>query len=322
MALLLALPAVASKSQLATLIVIGIHAVTALGLTLLMGYGGQISLAQGAFYGIGAYTSGVLSVKFGLSPWMGLLAGVLLAATIAYVVGVPTLKLKEQYLALATAGIGIIIQILFKELNGLTGGPSGLVGIPYLALGPFEFKGEVRFFYLTVVVAALAFIGARSLVDSRIGRALRAVHGSEVAAEAMGVDTVALKHQIFVLSAVYASVAGSLYAHYVNYISPDLFTYGESIHFAMMVVIGGVASVWGALLGSAVMLLLTDALRKVLPLIIPGAGGDVEMAFFGLLLVVLMIYMPEGLAPGLVKLARSGFGRRKGVAGHGAAPGQ
>lgn len=310
----LVLPLTGNKHLLGLAIVIGLHGIVALGLSLLMGYGGQISLAQAAFYGIGAYTSGILSARFGISPWLGILAGMVLAGLVAWVVGIPTLRLKEQYLALATAGIGIIFFILFTELSTLTGGPSGLSGIPYLGFGrAFLFKTDQRFYYLVLAVAALAFAAARAIVHSRVGRALRAIHGSEVAAEAMGVDTAALKRQIFILSAVYASVAGSLYAHYVTFISPVLFSFHEGIHFAMMTVIGGVTSIWGSLLGAAVMTLLTDVLRSVVPTLIPGAGGEVETVFFGLLLIVLMIYMPRGMLAGPGRLWQ-GVSRR-GAAG-------
>lgn len=312
--LLLTLPMWASRHLLGMAILIGIYTVVVVGLSLLMGYGGQISLAQAAFFGIGGYTSGILSTRFGWSPWLALVAGMILAAIVAYGVGIPTLRLREQYLALGTAGVGIVFWILFSEWTGLTGGPSGLAGIPYLSLGGYLLKNDTRFYYLVLAVAALVMWLAHNIVASRIGRGLRALHTSEVAAECMGVDTARLKLQIFVLSAVLASLAGSLYAHYVTFISPVLFSFSESIHFAMMAVVGGAASIWGAPLGAALMTMLTEAVRSALPVVFPQAGGEVEMVFFGLLLVMLMIYMPDGLALGIP-------GRLKGVIRRGAAHG-
>lgn len=303
------LPLLLSRHLLSMAILIGLYTIVTVGLNLLMGYGGQISLAQAAFYGIGAYSSGVLTVKYGLSPWVALAVGLLLAGLVAYVVGIPTLKLREQYLALATAGIGIVVYILFVEAPALTGGPSGLAGIPSLAIGSFTLGTDFRFYYVVLFFAAAAIFMAESIIGSRHGRALRAIHTSEVAAEAMGVDTASLKLSVFVLSALYASLAGSLYAHYVTFVSPALFSYAESIHFAMMAVIGGAASVWGGLFGAVFMTALTEVLRKVLPLVIPDAGGDVETLFFGVLLVVMMIFLPEGLLPGLARRLKGG-GRR------------
>ncbi len=311
--LLSALPLVLTKHLLSLAIMIGLYTIATVGLNLLMGYGGQISLAQAAFYGIGAYSSGILTVKYGLSPWLAILIGLVLAGLVAWVVGIPTLRLREQYLALATAGIGTVIYILFVEAVTLTGGPSGLPGIPKLSLFGFKLGSDFRFYYLVLFTATAAVLMARSIINSRHGRALRAIHTSEVAAESMGVDTAGLKVRIFVISALYASLAGSLYAHYVTFISPVPFSFGESIHFAMMAVIGGAASIWGGLFGAVFVTVLTELLREVLPLVIEGAGGDVETAFFGLLLVLVMIFLPDGLLPGLGRLLK------KGVASRGAA---
>jgi branched-chain amino acid transport system permease protein len=303
------LPLLLDKHGLSMAIMIGLYTIVTVGLNLLMGYGGQISLAQAAFFGIGAYSSGILTVKFHQSPWLALLVGLLLTAAVAYLVGIPTLRLREQYLALATAGIGIVIYILLVEASPFTGGPSGLPGIPELAIGGFAFKDDLRYYYLVLSVTALVIWMAQNVLNSRHGRALRALHTSEVAAAAMGVNTAGLKLQVFILSALYASLAGSLYAHYVTFIAPASFNYAESIHFATMAVIGGAASIWGGLFGAGFVVILTELLRKVLPLLIPGARGDVETVFFGLLLVLVLIFLPEGLLPGLIRLLKGGLRR-------------
>jgi branched-chain amino acid transport system permease protein len=303
------LPLVLGKHLLSMAILIGLYAIVTVGLNLLMGYGGQISLCQAAFFGIGAYTSGILTVRLGVSPWLAMVAGLLVAGLVAYLVGIPTLRLKEQYLALATAGIGTVIYILFVEGTKWTGGPSGLVGIPVLSIAGFRLGSDLRFYYVVLVFGAAAVLMARAILESRHGRALRAIHTSEIAAEAMGVDTAGLKLSIFVLSAVYASLAGSLYAHYVTFISPVPFSYSESIHFASMAVIGGASSIWGGLFGAAFVTVLTELLRMLLPSLIKGAGGDVEMLFFGVLVVAVMIFLPEGLLPGLGRLLKGAVNR-------------
>ncbi len=187
---------------------IGLHVMVVLGLNLLMGYAGQISLGHAAFYGLGAYTSGILTTTYQVSPLLALLAGLLVSGLVAYMVGIPALKLKGYYLAMATLGFGIIVVIILRELDWLTGGPSGLIGIPDFRLGPWTFASPGAKFILIWTLTGALLLLSLNIVDSRLGRALRAIHDSEIAALAMGVNAQRLKLVIFVISALYASLAG------------------------------------------------------------------------------------------------------------------
>lgn len=302
--LIFALPFIISNNYyLSVLVIIGIHTTVAVGLCLLMGYAGQISLGHAGFYGLGAYASGILTSTYNISPWVAILAGAIVTGIIAYVMGIPIFRLKEHYLALATLGLGLIIHVIFVEEVELTGGPSGLSkSIPPLSIGNLVINTDSTFYFLVWAVALLAIIIANNVVHSRIGRALRSIHGSEFAAQSLGVDTGKFKLQIFALSAVYASVAGSLYAHYITFISPSPFGLMTSIQFMVMAVVGGLASIWGPIFGVTAITLLTEGLKTYVPLIYPQAGGEYEIVVFGLLLVVIMIFLPEGLTSGLVNI--------------------
>lgn len=289
-----------STYLLSSLIFIGIYSIVTISLCLLMGYAGQISLGHAAFYGLGAYGSAVLTVSHGVNPWLAMLISALATGLLAWLIGIPTLKLKEHYLALATMGFGIIIYMVLLQESAITGGPSGLVGIPPISVGSFRFDQDFKFYYLVWAFVFCTIYICRNIVKSRIGLALRAIHGSETAAEAMGVDTASFKLQIFVISAVFASIAGSLYAHYVTMINPSPFGFKMSIEFVLMAVVGGIASIWGPLLGVAMVTFLTEFLRAFIPYVVPGASGEVEIIAFGLILAAIMIFMPEGLFRGLV----------------------
>lgn len=278
------------------LIIIALQSTAVTGLTLLMGYTGQISLAQAAFYGIGAYGSGLLQTKLGLPGWLSLPAAVLIACAIAVVVGLPTLRLKENFLALATLGFGVIAHLILNEWKELTGGPSGLLGIESIRIGGFAFDSELRVYYLAWGVALLALLLARNLVQSRVGRALRAVQGSEVAAEAMGVQTYRYKLQVFTMSAGLAALAGGLYGHYVTFVSPEAFFVNTSIIFVVMAVIGGLQQLWGAIIGTTLVVVLGEWLQQILPQVISGAKGEVQIVFFGLILVGVLALLPQGIA--------------------------
>jgi branched-chain amino acid transport system permease protein len=243
------------------LIFIGINTLLALGLNLLMGYAGQISLGHAAFYGLGAYTSGVLTAHWQVSPWLALPAALLLAAAVAWVVGLPTLRLSGYYLGMGTLGFGMIVFIVFREWASLTGGASGLVGIPPLTLGPLPLYEPQAYFFLVWSIVLAAMVLSRRLIDSRVGRALRAIHDSENAARAVGVNTHGYKLQVFVYSAVLAALAGFLYAHFICFISPGSFGFMVSVRLVTMVVIGGMASIWGAVFGAALLTLLPEWLH-------------------------------------------------------------
>jgi branched-chain amino acid transport system permease protein len=272
---------------------IGIHTLLVVGLNLLMGYAGQISLGHAAFFGLGAYTSGILTATYGVNPWLAMLAGLVVCGITAVLIGVPALKLRGYYLAMATLGFGIIVYIFFVQAQGLTGGPSGLVGIPDLSIFGVQLNTPKRMFLLIWPVVGGILALSANLVDSRTGRALRALHEGETAAQSLGVNTARLKLKIFVWSALYASLAGSLYAHTLNFIAPSSFGFMFSIKLVTMVVLGGMASIWGSLLGAAVLTVLPEILTMF---------HDYEVIIFGVILMVVMIFLPRGLVRGLLDL--------------------
>lgn len=275
------------------LVFIGINTILTLGLNLLMGYTGQISLGHAAFYGIGAYTSAILTVHFQFSPWMALVPSLGLAVLVALIVGIPTLKLSGYYLAMGTLGFGMIVFIVFRELDVWTGGSSGLAGVPFLKIGSVDLMSGRNFYYLVWGAVLGTLIVSRRLIESRVGRALRSIHGSEHAAMAIGVNTQAYKLQVFVFSAFLAALAGFLYAHFIGFISPGSFDFMASVRMVTMVVIGGMASIWGALLGASLLTLLPEWLH---------AFADYEMIVYGLILMAVMIFLPQGLLRGLLDI--------------------
>lgn len=289
---------------LSTLILIGIYSTVTIGLCLLMGYAGQVSLGQAAFFGLGAYASAVLTTHYGWSPWIALVAGAVGTGLLAYLIGIPIFRLRGHYLAMATLGFGAIVRITMMEWRPVTGGPTGLPGIPRLSIGGLVLNTDITYYYLVWAVGLLALALALNMVDSRVGRALRAIHGSEAAAESLGVDVARFKLQALVTSAVYASVAGSLYAHYMIFVSPGAFDVDTSVRLVLMAAVGGMASIWGAPLGAAVVTLLTVALREIVPLVTHHGSGEHQIIAYGILLVAIMIFVPEGLTPALVRVAR------------------
>ncbi len=259
-----------------------------------MGYAGQISLGHAAFFGIGAYASGMLTTTYGMNPTAALLIGAAVTAAIAFIVGLPILKLQGFSLALATIGFNIIVYIVTIGQSKLTGGASGLSGIPGLSLFGLNLS-ENRFYFLLVwFIVLLVALVSLNIINSQVGRVLRGIHDSEIATLTLGVDISIYKVQIFILSAVYASVAGSLYAHFINFIAPPTFSVVASIQFLVMVAVGGSQSVWGAILGATVMTFMSEGVRYVVPLLMEG-GGQVEVVVYGLVLILVMMFMPKGL---------------------------
>jgi branched-chain amino acid transport system permease protein len=279
---------------LSVFILVGIYGIITMGLSLLLGYAGQVSLGHAAFYAMGAYTSAIGTVRYGINPWLCIVLGLVVTALAAYLIGRPTLRLRGHYLAMATLGIGIIVQVFFREGGQFTGGYSGIPRIPRLALGDFTFNTDLKYAYLVWPLVLLVLVLSANLVNSRLGRALRAIHDSEVAARACGVDVSATKVSIFVLSAVCASLAGSLYAHYVTFISFDPFSFQFSVTLVLMVILGGSRSLWGALAGAAIVTVLGQVLTA-LGYRIPALEG-LDVVFFGAMLITAVVFMPAGLA--------------------------
>lgn len=266
-------------------------AITAIGLNLLMGFAGQVSIGHAAFVAIGAYASGILTAQFNWPPLVALLVAAIGVALVAYLIAKPILRLKGHSLTMATLGLGIIVNIVLINEGAWTGGPDGMPVGP-LQVGNWILEGEYRWYALVAVLLIIAIVLSLNLYASPAGRALRAVHGSEVAAKVMGVDTSVFKVRVFVASAVFASVAGSLSAHYTGFITPHLADFMHSVELATMVVVGGMASTFGVVLGACLLVML--------PQLLGGLQGY-EMVFFGLILMLTMIFMPKGLVPSLVQ---------------------
>ncbi|HEY3423739.1 MAG TPA: branched-chain amino acid ABC transporter permease [Negativicutes bacterium] len=278
------------------LIFVGINTMLAIGLNLLLGFAGQISLGHAAFFGLGAYVSGILTATYGWNAWIVMPLAVLAVGLLAFLIGFPILKLKGHYLAMATLGLGIIIYIIFNETVELSGGPSGLSGIPNLSIGSFSFDTDIKNYYLIWSITLATILLGLNLANSRVGRALRAVHDSEVAARVVGVNARLLKVQIFALSAMISALAGCLYAHTMTFISPASFGFNFSVELLTMVVIGGLGSIYGSFLGAALLTLLPEFLR---------AAHDYDIIIYGGLLMLMVMFMPGGLVRGIPTFFRA-----------------
>lgn len=274
-----------------------INAVVVLGLNLLIGFAGQISLGHAGFIGIGAYASAILPTHYGWHPLAAMGAGALGAAILAALVAKPIFRLRGHYLAMATLGLGIIVAIVLKNEGALTGGPDGMA-VPGLSVFGFEPSGERQWYWLLAANLVISIWACQNLIDSPFGRALRALHGSEVASQVVGVDVARYKLAIFVLSAFFASIMGSVTAHYVGFISPTLADFFHSIELVTMVVVGGVASIYGSVVGAALLTLLPQTLATF---------EGWETIVFGAILMLFMIFLPRGLVPTLA--ARFGLNR-------------
>ncbi|MBW2680993.1 MAG: branched-chain amino acid ABC transporter permease [Deltaproteobacteria bacterium] len=273
----------------------GIYCLITIGLSLLMGYAGQISIGHAAFFGIGAYISAILTTNYGMNPWACMGIGMAVTSVVAALVGTPSLKLKGHYLAMATLAFGIIVFIIFNEEAQWTGGPDGMSGIPGLSLFGFEFDSVERYYYLVWGVVIAAFIFTVNVIQSGTGRALRAIHASESAAGAMGVDVSRFKILVFVYSAVLASLAGSFYAHYLNFVNPATFDLFFSIKLLIMIALGGMHNIWGAIVGTGLITFLSNEWLQYFE--------EFEVIVYGAILLFVTVILPEGLAgvPGIVK---------------------
>lgn len=272
----------------------GIAAIVCVGLNLLIGYAGQISLGHAGFFGLGAYSSAVLTTHYDWPAAAAFGFGMVLVGCLAFAIARPILRLKGHYLAMATLGVGIIISIVLNQEAELTGGPDGMA-VPALTILGWEASGDRTWYWIVAGMLMFCVWLAINIIESPIGRALRALHGSEVAAESSGVDTARYKVMIFVISALYASAAGSLFAHYSGFLSPVSAEFFTSIEFVTMVVFGGMASIFGSIVGAALLTVLPQTLTAL---------HDYESIAFGLILMLTMIFMPKGLVPSLAELFR------------------
>src|SRR5664279_2400371 len=287
---------------------VGLYSMVALGLVLLTGVAGQTSFGQAAFVGIGAYATAFLSLNYpAISPWLNLLAGLALTMLIALFLGLITLRMKGHYLPLATIAWGISFFYVFGNLETL-GGHTGLTGIPALSFFGLELRNERYFYYLIWAITLGTLWMTRNLLDSRPGRAVRALKGGLEMAEAFGVNAVRLKIVVFVYAAALACVSGWLYAHLQRFINPTPFGINQGIEYLFMAVIGGAGSVWGAVVGATLITLLKQLLQSWLPHLL-GREGNFEVVVFRMLMIVLLQRTRDGVWPWLARLLPQGRGR-------------
>jgi branched-chain amino acid transport system permease protein len=275
---------------------VAIQSLVVLGLNLFIGYTGQISLGHAAFFAIGAYGSAIGTVLWGLSPWTAMVLAALAAAITALALGFPALKLTGHYLAMATLGFNIVIHTILVQWDSVTGGPGGFAGIPYLSIGPVVFDDERSIHYLVWTFAMVFLLLSLNLVRSGAGRGLAALAEDEIAAATLGVDIRAAKVKVFVLSAVLAALAGSLFAHCYAFVSPDSFSIFVSVDFVIMVVVGGMGSIWGTLFGTGLITLLPAWIEAL------DAYKDIV---HGLILVLILLFLPQGFVSGLADIVRT-----------------
>lgn len=277
--------------------IVNIFALAAVGLNLLMGYAGQVSLGHAGFMGIGAYSVAIGSVHFKLHGLVAMGIGAALAGLVAFVVGRPILRLKGHYLAVATLGFGLLISMALANEAAWTGGPDGM-GVPRLEVLGYRLRGPDTWYYLSGIALLLGVILALNLIESPTGRAMRAIHDSEIAARVSGIDVAAYKLKIFVLSAIYASIAGSLMAFLNGHITPDgTAGFLRSVELVTMVVLGGLGSIVGAIVGAAFLVILPQALTIF---------HDYEHLMLGLIIMASMILLPRGVIPSLLARLRGG----------------
>jgi branched-chain amino acid transport system permease protein len=264
----------------------GMYIILALGLNIIVGQAGLLNLGYVAFYAIGAYTYAILSTRYGLAFWPGLVAGALSSAFFAVLVGLPTLRLRGDYFAIVTLGLGEITRIILNNWDGVTGGPNGISQIRKPMIAGYTLHSTMDFYYLILLMVLVAVFTMRRLISSRIGRAWIAIREDELAAESMGINTFRLKLLAFVLGSVWAGVVGVFFAAKMAFVSPESFTFFESVLILCMVVLGGMGSIWGIILGAFFLIMLPEMFRDF---------QDYRMLAFGVALVLMMVFRPQGL---------------------------
>jgi len=275
------------------LIIAGIYIILTLSLNLIVGYTGLPALGHAAFSCIGAYTSSLLALNMGMSPWIGLLIGACVAAFSGVVIGYPAVRLKGDYLALATFGLGVIVYSIAKNWVSLTRGPMGLPGIPGFSILGFGLSEIWSYLLLVSVFVILTIFVIKRIVSSPFGRILKSIREDEIASESLGKDTTKYKLLVFIIGAFFAGIAGSLYAHYITFIDPSSFTVMESITILLMVIFGGMGSISGSVVGAVILVVLPELLRFIgMP---SSIAAPMRQMIYGLLLVVLMVKRPQGI---------------------------
>jgi branched-chain amino acid transport system permease protein len=290
---LLSLPLWLPHYPLHLVCTVGIFVILAVSLNIVVGFAGQISLGHAAFFAVGAYTSSLLAVKFGIPFWFGIFAGGLISFLFGILLGTPTLRVREIYLSVVTICFGLMVQLALVNLDSITGGARGIYGIPRPSFGSFVFASPQSFYYIILFFSLLTILSSLRLLRSRFGRAFLSIRENELAAQTVGVRTTYYKILAFAISSFYAGLAGSLYVHYVSYINPDAFTFGTSVDVLVMIVIGGLGNVWGSVIGAFVITLLPEYLRFM---------QQYYRAVFGIGLIFMMVFMRSGIVSALQRI--------------------
>jgi branched-chain amino acid transport system permease protein len=294
----------ASPYHLHVLIMAGVFAILALSLNLLLGYTGQLSLGHAAFFGIGAYTSALLALKLEWSFWLALPSAAVAAGLAGWAIGRLALKLRGAYFVLVTISFAGVISLVSINWMELTNGPLGLPGVPPPELGPWSLRTKTAYYYLVLAAAALAYLVCHRLVYSRIGRALVALRENEPLAESVGIDGTRYLVLAAVVSAALAGVAGSLYAHYTRFVSPEVFLFTYTVTMVIMVIAGGKGTLVGPVVGALLFTALPEALREAM-------AWQWQMLAYGVVLVVLVFFLPRGIVPAITaRAARAAAGSR------------
>lgn len=274
-----------SDYLLHVLITVGLYVVLSLSLNLVSGFTGQLSIGHAAFYGIGAYVTALLMLRLNMPYWATIPIAGIITAMFGFVLGLPTLRLKGDYLAIVTLGFGEIVRLVFLNWDSLTRGPMGLPGIPSPQLGSLIFTSKVPFYFLILAILVITVMFMVRIGESEFGLSLIAVSHDELAAESVGIPTLRAKLLAFVFAALFAGIAGGYYATYISFVSPDSFTFMDSVTILSMVVLGGLASIPGVVIGAIVLGLAPEVLRFM---------ADYRMLLYGALMVIMMIYKPDG----------------------------
>ncbi|MDZ7358478.1 MAG: branched-chain amino acid ABC transporter permease, partial [candidate division KSB1 bacterium] len=275
------------------LLMAGIYVILTLSLNLIVGYTGLPAMGHAAFSCIGAYTSSLLALNMGISPWIGLVIGACMAALLGIVIGYPAIRLKGDYLALATFGLGVIVYSIAKNWVAFTRGPMGLPGIPGFSFFGIQLSKIWMYLILVLFFVMVTIFVINRIVNSPFGRVLRSIREDEIAAEALGKNVIKHKLLVFVIGAFFAGIAGSLYAHYITFIDPSSFTVTESITILLMVIFGGMGSIRGSIVGATVLFILPELLRFLG--MSSSIAAPMRQMIYGLLLVILMIKRPQGI---------------------------
>jgi len=293
---------------------IGLYAMATMGIILLMGFAGQISVGHAIFFGIGAYTSAILTTQQGLSPWLAMFLGAAISGGFAALFGRAMFRLHGLILAGITLALNLVFYFSITSAIDITGGAMGIMNIPPLILGGANFSESFFTYYMVWVIAIILLVFTLNLADSQEGRALRSMNahagGSEDATQVLGINVIKYKVLVFALSAVYTSIAGSIYAHHARVVEPSTFFIPFSVMVLIMAVLGGMRSPWGAFLGAGLMIGIRELLRDVMPFFVTGITGAYELIAYGVILVLVLLFLPQGLVSVVARM----WGRIKAVA--------